>query len=144
MSPRLVLSPATLAIAVAFLWLGVGCMSDADRAVSHIERAESLLAEGRRSEAVLELRSAIATDPKNADANARMATIMLENGSTMDALFFYREANRLDPGNTDTAVNLAILLRSEDAGRAALLLEDAIRRDPNNPLVYVGIAELQL
>ena len=121
-----------------------GCMSDRERAGKHVERARQYLDEELRDEAVLELQSALQRDPESEDANTLLAGVALSEGRYSDALSLFSEAHRAAPDSAQAALNLARLLQQDDPEGARQLVERAIRRDPDNPLGYIGRAELAL
>jgi len=121
-----------------------GCSSEQERVESHQLRAEGHLEEGRYREALLELRSALALDPQNADLNFRIARVLAVQGKIGAAIFYYQEARRLDPDRLDAILGEATLTLPFDAPRAAQLVEEALELNPSNPAAYLLGAKIEL
>jgi tetratricopeptide (TPR) repeat protein len=137
----------SLAIAVVSLVLAVGlmgCGSDPERAAAHLERAERLLVDGRRAEAVLEFRTALQRDPDNLEATRRLAQIELLGGEYESALDHLKAAYRLAPDSSEVTLELAKVLRAGNPKRARLLIDEVIAREPENVTAYMARSELEL
>lgn len=143
MSPRIARRLAVAAVA-GFLSLGIGCSSDEQKLARHLSSAEQYAAEGKRKEALIELRNALQLDPKNADVNYRISRLLEEDGKLAEAVFFLRETTRLDPSRTDAAMAEAKLIMFDDPERAEELIGQVIERDPANALAYVRRSEIAL
>lgn len=131
MSRRLVGAIAALALAGP-----LACASPEERFASHIERAETLLAEGRSADALIEFQSALKIDPDDADLNQRLAQLLLERGTLPAAAFHFGEAYRLDPSRVEAALEQARLLWRTAPRRANQIIANAHERFPDDPKVY--------
>lgn len=120
------------------------CSSDEQRRADHVARADEFLAQGKSSEALIELRSALQLDPQNADLNFRIGETLEFSGALADALFFYQEALRLAPQENRAALAAARLLMFEEPDRAQELIAGVLARDPGEPLAYMRRSELAL
>lgn len=121
-----------------------GCSSEQERLETHQLRAERHLEQGRYREALVELRSALALEPENADLNFRIARVLALQGEIGRAIFYYQEARRLDPGRVDAILGEATLTLPVDAARAAQLVEEALELSPSNPHAYMLKAKIEL
>lgn len=120
------------------------CRSEESRHARHLESAERYLAEEKRAEALIELRSALKLRPQDAETNFRIARLLEQQGSFLDAIFFYRETSRIDPERLDALLQEAKLLLQDDPERAEAIIQDLRERFPREPLVHVREAELAL
>lgn len=143
MSPRIARRLAVASV-VGFLCLGIGCSSDEQKLARHMSSAEQYAAEGKRKEALIELRNALQLAPRNADVNFRISRLLEEDGKLAEAVFFLRETTRLDPSRTDAAMAEAKLIMFDDPERAEELIEQVIETDPANTLAYVRRSEIAL
>lgn len=135
------------AVAVAVLLLATasgGCSSKEQKFARHIERAEEFEKNGQVKESLLELRSALQLDPKNADVNFRIAEQLSRNNDYANAVFFYRETSRLDPTRTDAALAESKLILFDDTKRSEELVTNVLAREPKNGLAYVRKSEIGL
>lgn len=130
---------------IAALVGGVGCQSDEERLAARKERAEQYVAEGNIKEALVELRSALQIDPKNADTNFRIANLVKQQGRLGNAIFFYEEAFRLDPDKSYPAlVAISLLLQVGDIDRAEELNAQVLERFPTVALAHVKRSDIAL
>jgi tetratricopeptide (TPR) repeat protein len=132
-----------VAAACGTLWLG-GCSSDQERLARHLESYREFSKAGKNKEALIELRSALQIDPKNADVNFQIAELMAKENRLADAVFFYREASRLDPARHDAGLAEAKLVMFEDPTRARELIDEALEREPTNVVAHLRRSELAL
>lgn len=142
MTSRFARRLATAALCGAFALSA--CSSDEERLARHLESAREYEAQGQNREALLELRSALQLDPKNADVNFRIAELLAEEGRFADAAFHYRETTRLDPRRSEAALAEAKLILFEDTDRAEELVEQVIEREPGNALAQLRRSEIAL
>lgn len=143
MRPTLLRPRYLVALALSAACLAA-CASDEEKFATHMERAEGYLAEDKTKEALIEYRSALQIDPKNAEVNHRIADIMADAGGVSEAAFFYREAYRLDPERVDAAMKEAQLLLFTDTARTEQIIEEGLQRYPNVPIVHVARSQLAL
>ena len=136
--------PLAAALAAGVLLALASCSSAQDRLARHLESAQKFAQDHKNKEALLELRSALQIDPKNADVNFRIAELLVQEGSYADAAFFYRETTRLDPKRTDALMAEAKLIMFDETPHAEELIKKVIELDPSNPLAYVGRSEIAL
>jgi tetratricopeptide (TPR) repeat protein len=122
----------------------LGCSSDQEKASEHLARAEAYQAEGKRKEALLELRSALQLDPKSADTNFRIGTVLEAQEQYGDAAFYYGEAHRLDPSRSDAALALVKLIAFPEPERASALIDGVLAREPNSAPAYSMRSFMQL
>jgi tetratricopeptide (TPR) repeat protein len=134
---------ARLCAAAAVLAM-LACGSETQRFARHLESADEYLKQGKHAEALLELRSALQIDPKNADVNVRIADAMVDQGRPADAAFYYREATRLDPKRADAALGEAKLVLFDDTDRAEELVKGVLEREPENVMAHVRSSEIAL
>jgi tetratricopeptide (TPR) repeat protein len=140
-------SSARTAIAVLVLALAAGlaaCSSKESKFQRHLERAAEYEQQGQLKESLLELRSALQLDPKNADVNFRIAEQLSKSGDFGNAVFFYREAVRLDPTRDDAALAESKLILFDDPARSTELVEGVLSRDPKSVVAYVRKSEIAL
>ncbi len=121
-----------------------GCSSEQERVEEHQTRAEEHLEEGRYREALVELRSALALDPQDAELSFRIARALALEGEIGGAIFYYQEARRLDPDRVDAILGEATLTLPFEAPRAAELVQEALEMNPSNPHAYMLEAKIEL
>ncbi len=126
------------------LCLAMSCSSPEERARASIVRAETHLANGQLADAMTELRSALAEQPRDPDINFRLAELLLLQQRPADALFFFQETTRLDPSRHDALLAEAKLLFWEDPERVEDLLARALELAPQDPGVHVRLSEFAL
>lgn len=134
---------AAALVFVSFMGLGA-CSSKESKFARHLERASEFEANGQQKEALLELRSALQLDPKNADVNYRIAEGLAKSNDFANAVFFYRETTRLDPTRIDAALAESKLILFDDTKRAEELIAGILEREPNNVIAYVRKSEAAL
>jgi len=138
-----VLAVRILALACAWACLlGSGCLSDEERASSHLERATAYLDTGDSNSALIEVQAALRAQPGSPQANFLMAQVVARQGQLGSAIDFYRETLRLDPAHTNAGLQLASLLRAEDPEEALALLQPIAEREPDNPLLSIALSEI--
>lgn len=137
---RTAVAAAVVVLAIA----AVGCSSKEQKFARHIERAEEFAEKGQVKESLLELRSALQLDPKNADVNFRIAEQLAKSNDYANAVFFYRETTRLDPTRTDAALAEAKLILFDDPKRSGELIAQVLEREPKNVIAYVRKSEVAL
>jgi tetratricopeptide (TPR) repeat protein len=131
-------------LALAFLVALGACSSKEGKFADHVARAKEFTEQGKNKEALLELRSALQIDPKNADVNFQIAELAAKQGMYPDAAFFYRETTRLDPARTDAALAEAKLILFDDTARAEELVTRVLELEPKNVLGHVRRSEIAL
>ncbi len=144
MTSRIVRRAAAAALVLACAVPLGACSSKESKFKRHLERAAEFDAKNQSTEALLELRSALQLDPKNADVNFKIAEQLAKRFDYGNAVFFYRETTRLDPTRTDAALAEAKLILFEDNKRADELAAKVLEREPNNGLAYVRKSEAAL
>jgi tetratricopeptide (TPR) repeat protein len=144
LTSRILRRAAVAALSLGFVLSLAACSSKEGKLAEHLERAKEFEEAGQTKEALLELRSALQLDPKNADVNFRIAEQMAESGDYANAMFFYRETVRLDPTRTDAALAEAKLVLFDDTGRAEELVAQVLALEPKNGLAYVRRSEAAL
>lgn len=137
------LRASSLAVLFAAALLSAACGSR-DQAAPHLAKAEQLSAAGNLEQALIELRSALKAEPKNADVNYRLAKLLHQQEVIPDAVYFYEEALRLDPQHADAALTLAFLMLGDDVDYAERLVNGVLERDPNNALAWVRRSDIAL
>ena len=133
-----------VALAAGALLSLAACSSAQDRFARHLESAQKFLDAGQTKEALLELRSALQIDPKNADVNFRIAEVLANTGKYADAAFFYHETSRLDPKRIDAMLAEAKLVMFDDRARADQLIDKVLELDPTNSTAYERRSEIAL
>lgn len=144
MSSRIFRRAAVAALSLGCVLALPACSSKEGKVAEHLERAKEFEDAGQNKEALLELRSALQLEPKNADVNFRIAEQMAESGDYANAMFFYRETVRLDPTRTDAALAEAKLVLFDDTARAEELIAQVLALEPKNALAYVRRSEAAL
>lgn len=140
----MILRGAIVAAALLAVAGVAACSSPEARRDEHLSRAESFLAEGKSSEALIELRNALKLDPQNATLNRRIGGILERTGRLADALFFYQEAHRLGPEDAETALAYARLSLFDDPELARKLIDGVVEREPDNATAWIRRSELAL
>jgi len=144
LSSRIVRRAAVAALAISCVLALGACSSKEQKFARHLERAKEFEEKGQVKEALLELRSALQVDPKNADVNFQIAEQLMKSGDYANAAFFYRETTRLDPQRTDAALTEAKLILFDDSARADELVKGVLEREPQNVIAYVRKSEIAL
>jgi len=135
---------AFAALAACSLLALAACSSERDRLANHLANAQKYTEAGQTKEALLELRSALQLDPKNADVNFRIAELLAQEGKYADAAFFYRECSRLDPKRTDAMMAEAKIVMFDDTPRAEELIKKVLELEPSNATAYQRRSEIAL
>ncbi|HKA16083.1 MAG TPA: hypothetical protein VKH41_13760 [Myxococcota bacterium] len=135
---------ALRALAVALAAGTVACSSPEARVARRVARAEQLVREHREDEALLELDSALAIDPRSAAVNQRIGELLAERGAAADAAAHFGEAYRLDPNRIEAALREAALLAVDKPERAQRIIERALQTHPGEPAVHRTAASLAL
>jgi tetratricopeptide (TPR) repeat protein len=128
-------------LALALAW---ACASPEERFAEHLARGEEYIEQKKPREALIEFRNALKIKPKNADINQRIADLLRSERAFADASFYYREAYRLDPDRIDAAMQEARLLIFSDPERADAIIQEGLRKAPDNPIVHVTRSERAL
>src|SRR5262249_29845795 len=110
----------------------------------HLENATKFAHDGQNKEALIELRSALQIEPKNADVNFRIAELLAKDGKLADAAFYYRETSRLDPKRTDAMMSEAKLIMFDDRAHADELVDKVLELEPTSSLAYERRSEIAL
>ena len=104
-----------------------------EEAIERNNRGAALLKEGKKAEAVAELRKAVELAPEHVTAQANLAYAYEQAGQLDDAMATYEKLLQLDPKNATARNNLAVLYgrsgRHDDAIREFQTLVD---RDPGD------------
>jgi tetratricopeptide (TPR) repeat protein len=122
------------ALLAAFL-IATACGSRDERIAERVSRAESLVAEERIEDALIELQGALKIDPQSAAVNQRMAELLRDQGAQQRAFHHFGEAYQLDPTRIDAALAQAELLRSGAPQRAARIVARLKRSHPDDARV---------
>ncbi len=137
-------SRRTLSAALVAVLLTAGGCGPEEGAAPHLAKADALADEGKLDEALIELRSALKAEPKNAEVNYQLARLLHRQEQIPDAVFFYEEALRIDPRHADAALTLAFLMLGDDLEYAQRLVDGVIERDPKNALAWVRRSDIAL
>ena len=133
-----------LAVALAALALACSCSSSEERAARRVARAEQLVLEQRGDEALLELESALAIDPRSAAVNQRIGELLADRGATAAAAAHFEETYRLDPSQIEAALRAATLFAADEPARAQRILESVLETHPETPAVHRTAATLAI
>ena len=123
--------------------VAAGCRPG-EGAAPHLAKAEALANAGNLDEALIELRTALKEEPKNAEVNYRIAKLLHQREQIPDAVFFYEEALRIDPRHAAAALTLAFLMLGDDVEYAERLVDGVLDRDPKNALAWVRRSDIAL
>jgi tetratricopeptide (TPR) repeat protein len=110
---------------------------------SFVAKAESLLAQGKMSQAIQAYEDAVQSDPKNPSTYVALARLQVYTNKYPDALTNIENALLLNPNNST-----ALALRGWVEGflgnwvEAETSLNNAISQDPNNAVAYAYLAEV--
>ncbi len=137
--PRFALPMLLLPLLVLF-----GCRSELEKRDAHLEAAARYLDTNSPKKALIELRNALKSDPKNPDTNFRLADLLEKQRNIADAIFFYGEAHRLDPGHTEATLREAGLLIFDDPARSRDLVEEVLEREPAHAPAHTILSRLYL
>jgi tetratricopeptide (TPR) repeat protein len=101
--------------------------------------SKSLLALGRRDEALREIVESLRLNPYNPEMHTNLANLLFEAGDTTAALQHIDLAVRLMPKDARTWYNRATMrLKTGDRDGALADYGEAIRRDPTDPNAFYG------
>lgn len=107
-------------------------------------RAEALIAKNRLSEAVVDLRSALAIEPFG-QTKLRLAGVYVQSRQYSEAISVYQEVLKADPDNIEARTALAVvMIDSGKSGEAITQLESLVKVDPNRADLRAQLAELYL
>ncbi len=110
---------------------------------SFVAKAESLLGQGKMSQAIQAYEDAVQSDPKNPSTYVVLARLQVYTNKYPDALTNIENALLLNPNNST-----ALALRGWVEGflgnwvEAETSLNNAISQDPNNAVAYAYLAEV--
>ena len=110
---------------------------------SFVAKAESLLSQGKLSQAIQAYQDAVQSDPKNPSNYIALARLLIYTNKYQDALTNIENALLLNPNNST-----ALALRGWVEGflgnwvEAEDSLNNAILQGPNNPVAYAYLAEV--
>lgn len=136
-------TPRLYAVLLA-LCAAVACNLAGGRVASHLERADELLAEGRGTEALIEMRSAAVLAPDDPSVVLRVAETSEAYGYVGDAVDFYRDYLAQVPGDDERRVALASLLVHDEPDEASRLLAEVFDRNPRHVGAWLANAKLAL
>ncbi|MDX2044650.1 MAG: tetratricopeptide repeat protein [Acidobacteriota bacterium] len=107
-------------------------------------RAEIFIAKSRLSDAVSDLRAALAVEPKT-QTKLRLAAIEAQRKQFNEALTLFQEVLKTDPDNSDASAGLtAVLIELGKGAEAVVQLERLIKAEPNRAVLRAQLAELLL
>jgi putative PEP-CTERM system TPR-repeat lipoprotein len=135
---------AGLLFLALFAFLIAGCSKDPKK---YIASGKQYLAQGKYSEAIIELKNAIKADPNLPEAYYQLALAQLSAGQLGDAYQTLLRTLQLSPYNLDAQLRLANLLmlesRFDDARQKAEMI---LKRNPNNwrALILLGNTYAQM
>jgi len=132
------------AVRLGLVGLALSCQPEAEQVEEHLARAETLLAENRGAEALIELHNAALLRPNDPDLGLRVAEVSVRYGYFGDAVDFYRDALALRPDDEDTLLKLAWLLVEIDPKAAEKRIDELLARDPNNARAFLVRAQAAL
>ncbi|MGH9768220.1 MAG: tetratricopeptide repeat protein [Blastocatellia bacterium] len=128
----------------ALLVLGEALKRDPKNVLTHRHRAEALIAKNRLSEAIVDLRSAIAIEP-HSQTKLRLAGVYIQAKQYNEAISVYQEVLKADPANVEARTALAaVMVESGKSSEAIAQLESLIKVDPNRADMRAQLAELYL
>jgi cytochrome c-type biogenesis protein CcmH/NrfG len=104
----------SLAILLTAALVAAGCSSDEQKFEEHHQRAVRYREQDSLDEALIELRTALAIQPQDAETNYQIAEVLRALRKPGKAIFYYQEARRLDPGRVDAYIAEAALVRVAD------------------------------
>ena len=119
--------------------------SDPRTAVTAVEQATRLIAEGKRADALKVLDTALKAAPRNPQLRFLYGVILAEDGKRRDAIDVFRQLIEDYPELPEPYNNLAVMLAAEgdlDGARAAL--ENAVRALPGYALAQENLGDVYL
>lgn len=134
-----------LALLLIFLFFA-GCSADPEKKkTTHFKKAMVYLDQEDEKAAVIELRNAIQTDPKFADARYQLGLLYLKQGNPREAFQELQRAASLDPENIDARLKTAeFLLMSRDNQAAREHAEGILATHPENVDALALMANIEL
>lgn len=135
--------PWILLLVGACLALGA-CTSRQAKFDAYVKAAKEAREHGDFDKAVHELKLALKLQPHDAAVNLELGQVELKAGDLSDAIFYLREAHRLDPAGAEAPLALAGLLMGSDHEAASKLVDEVLKRHPENPLAHARQAQLAL
>jgi tetratricopeptide (TPR) repeat protein len=112
-----------------------------ERIPSLLKLGEFYLIMGFYDDAIQSFNRVILVEPNHPDALFMKGLTFRDQGDTSRALRFLQAAINADPGITDAYLILGQLHQQAGNPIAERFLENAIRLEPNNPIVYHALAE---
>lgn len=115
--------------------------------VIYLKLGQALMEKGLLDEAIAELNTALALDPKNADARiyAALAEVYEANSQYENAIPAMRLAVARDPQNEAYHFRYGLLLTDSHAPAAGILrLQEALKQFPNSARLWLGLGVAQL
>ena len=115
--------------------------------VIYLKLGQALMEKGLLDEAIAELNTALAPDPKNADARiyAALAEVYEAGGQYENAIPAMRQAVARDPQNEAYHFRYGLLLTDSHAPAAGILrLQEALKQFPNSARLWLGLGIAQL
>ncbi len=107
-----------------------------------LDRGVAFIKASKFKEAEEHLKAAIASDPSNPEAHYYLGVVVDQTGGDVaKAEAHYKEALSLDPTFVDASVNLAAIYLTDPArpDLALPLLQDALKKSPNDPVVLTNV-----
>lgn len=117
---------------------------NAKLAAQHAESGKKAMAIGDRENAIVELRKAVAADPRSADVLFALAYQLDLAGEEDEAIQMYERACENPPAPLNALMNLAVL--HEDRGdyvRAERCLRQVLETSPNHPRARLFMKDVQ-
>lgn len=100
----------------------------------HLIRGRAALEAKRYTEAVTELRRAVAANPDSVTAHVNLGAALTQTGDLNGAMEQFEATLRIDPSNTSAHYNLAVLLANEDKHEQAIAHLQAVSSISPNDL----------
>lgn len=117
---------------------------DTEAANRHMDTAQQLSADGRRPDAIAELRKAVNADPNNASALFHLAFQLDLAGDEDEALVMYERACEQVPAPVNALINLAVIYEDRaEYGRAERCLRQVLETNPNHPRARLFMKDVQ-
>ncbi len=146
-SPRLVAAPVLIVLGLCMLLTRVQATQwrtsttlfthalavTTDNYMAHEKLGEALASDGRRQEAIAQLRETVRLTPTFAEAHVALADALLEEHDDAGALAHYAEALRLKPEDATAHAKLgSALWHAGNAAEARTQFEEAVRLAPGD------------
>jgi tetratricopeptide (TPR) repeat protein len=129
---------------VCFALSLIHCRSEESEFARLIASAEAHRDAGELEAAVIDLRSALALRPRDAELNLALAEDLERAGDERDAAFFYAEARRIDGTLIAAGTGEIRLLLARDPDRAWHIARELIESFPNESEIRVQAAAVAL